>query len=726
MKLLYPVASLLFTLAAYGQGTPDIQFQSTFSAQAPGNAQSNKGASAVAFRFTYYTALATGVSVRLEGTNDIAGLPNPGGWTALTPAPGSTSPALGTANGEAAYCCDYYPWIRVNPTTLTGTPGFNLIGRTYGFKGTSAGSVPPGSVFGGPFTPGNVVIGAGGQGISGSTTPLSSLVVNPMTNLGDMISGGAAGAPARVAGNITTSPLCLIQTGTGAASSPPVWSPCPANGQLTYYFQNSILASGTYSSGGTTTGTVGQTCTLTTFNGGGSGATATVALTGLNVIAGGTAILVTAPGSRYTSIPTTATLGNGTAACSGTATLVTVLNVPPSNVSGDFRAISQPYLPTSTMVFTQTLGTGTQNVQDFITDPGIPNLTFIPQGEYGCHIHASRSNGFTGTVLLQCAFVEVTAGGVDIAVIGTSEPSPNITLTSAEYALTFASSAPYIMQSAASRIVARLQNVHTSIGVAGTITVGVGNQQDSHFSLPSNTVDSTNFVPYVGATADVNLGAHRLIMSPVLNGSGFDSGLNITNTASVTDPTTYPFIIGANILLTNTSTNNPNTVVPYGLNFSVAQIGGLAAGSGAPITGIAGHVAVGDHLGAITTTWDDIIGATFTAEATGALTTVDRVIGLNVSTNANHHGATANTAYGVLIADITGASTNRAIKTGLGIVEFGDIVKAVGSLQLVPLAADPGCAAAGDYGKFWFDNTGASTIRKTCNSVVGVPTWVAF
>ncbi len=235
MKLLSALAPLLFTLAAYGQGTPDIQFQSTFSAQAPGTAHSNKGASAVAFRFTYYTAAATGVSVRLEGTDDLNGSPNPANWGVLTAAPGSTTPAVGTTSGEVAYCCDYKPWIRVNPTTLTGNPGFTLTAQTYGYKGTSAASVAPGTVFGGPFTPGNVIIGAGGQNIQASTTPLVNLVVNPMTDLGDMIFGQAAGAPGRVPASISPNTYCLLQTGTGVISAQPAWGPCPTNGTLTYY-----------------------------------------------------------------------------------------------------------------------------------------------------------------------------------------------------------------------------------------------------------------------------------------------------------------------------------------------------------------------------------------------------------------------------------------------------------------------------------------------------------
>jgi hypothetical protein len=90
-----------------------------------------------------------------------------------------------------------------------------------------------------------------------------------------------------------------------------------------------VVHSGTYTSGITATGSVGQTCALASLNGGGSSATATVALTGTNTIAAGTALVVTAVGSGYTSSPTSSTAGDGTAACSGTAVIATYLTVNP-------------------------------------------------------------------------------------------------------------------------------------------------------------------------------------------------------------------------------------------------------------------------------------------------------------------------------------------------------------------------------------------------------------
>jgi len=95
-------------------------------------------------------------------------------------------------------------------------------------------------------------------------------------------------------------------------------------------YKSTGVASGTYTSGGTITGTAGQTCTLASFNDS-STATATVALTGTNTIASGTALTITARGGGASAAPTTATLGSGTATCSGTATISTVLGGSPGN-----------------------------------------------------------------------------------------------------------------------------------------------------------------------------------------------------------------------------------------------------------------------------------------------------------------------------------------------------------------------------------------------------------
>lgn len=76
---------------------------------------------------------------------------------------------------------------------------------------------------------------------------------------------------------------------------------------------------GVYQSGGSITGSAGQTCNVAyNLDGGGTGATGVVTLTGTNTIAPGTVIFQTAVGTGYhTATVNTATLSSGTATCSG-------------------------------------------------------------------------------------------------------------------------------------------------------------------------------------------------------------------------------------------------------------------------------------------------------------------------------------------------------------------------------------------------------------------------
>jgi hypothetical protein len=112
-----------------------------------------------------------------------------------------------------------------------------------------------------------------------------------------------------------------------------------------------------YISGGTISGSTGQTCNLSSFNGV-TGATATVALTGSNTIANGTQLTITAPGHGATTAPTTATLSNGTATCSGTATVSTEIT------SGVLTA----QVPGATTVFASVSGVNSVGTQ-YLTCP---------------------------------------------------------------------------------------------------------------------------------------------------------------------------------------------------------------------------------------------------------------------------------------------------------------------------------------------------------------------
>lgn len=151
---------LLTGALCWGQTAPDCQYTKTFTNTTPQSpAFNNKptttsGVACNAYVVAYWTNGASGVSVQIEGAPDVAGVP--GSYTALTAATtpiASANPATGTTSGIILACCDYYPWIRINPTTFTGTNQTMTV-RVYGWKS-------PTQVAGG---------GSGGGGGSGTVT----------------------------------------------------------------------------------------------------------------------------------------------------------------------------------------------------------------------------------------------------------------------------------------------------------------------------------------------------------------------------------------------------------------------------------------------------------------------------------------------------------------------------------------------------------------------------
>jgi hypothetical protein len=135
-------------------------------------------------------------------------------------------------------------------------------------------------------------------------------------------------------GSLTSTAVSISDTITGTALNSKFLN--LAGGATMYVGVQPGVETGTYTSGITATGTAGQTCNLTTFNGG-SGTTATVALTGTNTIASGTALNMVTGGTGYSSAPTSATATSGTATCSGRVTVSTTINSGTGNADCQYQ-----------------------------------------------------------------------------------------------------------------------------------------------------------------------------------------------------------------------------------------------------------------------------------------------------------------------------------------------------------------------------------------------------
>lgn len=122
----------------------------------------------------------------------------------------------------------------VASATLTLT---NPLAISYGGTGQATaalafGALSPLTTKGDLLTYGssNARLGVGSDGfglVADSTQTLgvkwAAIMANPMTTLGDIVYENATPAPARLAGNTTSTKNFLIQTGTGAISAAPAW-----------------------------------------------------------------------------------------------------------------------------------------------------------------------------------------------------------------------------------------------------------------------------------------------------------------------------------------------------------------------------------------------------------------------------------------------------------------------------------------------------------------------
>ena len=156
------------------------------------------------------------------------------------------------------------------------------------------------------------------------------------------------------------------------------------------------VASGTYISGITATGAAGTTCILSSFNNS-STATAVAILNATNSIYPYYPIVITQAGTGATAPPTSATATSGTATCSGTATITTVLGSAITNFYQSQTAIYHPPLvlvPNSTAGGTQFAVT-TANPSINVAGPFTMILALTPSGTTGTILGVSDAMTYT-------------------------------------------------------------------------------------------------------------------------------------------------------------------------------------------------------------------------------------------------------------------------------------------------------------------------------------------
>lgn len=244
--------------------------------------------------------------------------------------------------------------LQLTGTTLTGTLTNNGTLTVLGTTESSVFNASTGFQIAGAATSGNYLRGNGTDFVSSAIQAgdlPSSVLINPMTTLGDTIYGGASGAPTRLAGNTTTTREFLTSAGVAGAATAPIWSAL-ASGDIP---NNAANTSGT--SGGLS-GTPSISITNLTVSGTTSFAAGSIAIAALS----SDTITIDGDGTIFSAtLPGSITLGGSGALSLNTQTANKGLFGPASGAAANptFRSMVTADLPTVTPASGQGFWAGT-------------------------------------------------------------------------------------------------------------------------------------------------------------------------------------------------------------------------------------------------------------------------------------------------------------------------------------------------------------------------------
>jgi len=214
----------------------------------------------------------------------------------------------------------------------------------------------------------------------------------------------------------------------------------------------SAVQSATYQSGGSISGTSGQSC-VATFNGGQTNGTGIFTLTANNTIAVGTSASIPSPTGTYTTAPTTATLSNGTAVCSGTANVTASITPAAATIYADLNNTpkSNPFTASNTGQFIAYATGGI--LYDVTRSGGIPPNSYTSPLTTTVLVPPPAGGACSGCAILTTTSSQVFNGPLTIptATIGTLIPGSAVTsnyLWTFNQGIQLSNNAPIVAESA--------------------------------------------------------------------------------------------------------------------------------------------------------------------------------------------------------------------------------------------------------------------------------------
>jgi hypothetical protein len=168
---------------------------------------------------------------------------------------------------------------------------------------------------------------------------------------------------------------------------------------------------------------------------------------------------------------------------------------------------------------TVTVSTTPTLLQAFITDTDYPNLTVLPVGTIAVTVNTAKTSG-NRTYVLYAEIYKRSSGGTETLIATTTYSDPIIVNTDITTVLSAYLSAPIQLLST-DRIITKIY-AYTDSSTA-SIAIDYDDATGTGIQLPALPASASQFVPYTGATANIDIGTYTLTTA----------NLNVTGTVKV-------------------------------------------------------------------------------------------------------------------------------------------------------------------------------------------------
>lgn len=169
------------------------------------------------------------------------------------------------------------------------------------------------------------------------------------------------------------------------------------------------------------------------------------------------------------------------------------------------------YVPGALASNPQFVTTTPNLIKEFLTEPGYPNITKIIAGTVEFHYEVEKNAG-SNNYYTYAELWKKDSGGTETLLL-TSDNSSATAVNTRQAVSVSAANLSDITLLASDRLIVRVYAAMLSS--TALITLYYDDNTNARVQLPYIPADATNFVPYVGATADLNLGNFNLITSTI-------------------------------------------------------------------------------------------------------------------------------------------------------------------------------------------------------------------